>query len=344
MAQTVAVYDFEDGDVSGFGNYGGGETVVVEAADNPSATDPNVSAKVLKFEAPGEWKGANLWKDEGVFAAKPLKISLLVYATNIDAVDLAELKIKLDMRNSISDGDITEKYLGDPIAADTWVALEYDVSGLEVWDYQQFAFQNHVAGTYYFDDITITYEGEGEGEGEGEVGIYDLLIDFEDVTLGHALPTLNWPLDEEDPDPSKVAEAIVAIDPLDAENKVLQFTPKNYNAAPVLSFTLPEGMTLADYSVFEFKGHFAAGDVGWKHIMVTVTQHLPSGPFDNAESEGVVIGDFNREKGATTAWETIEIDVTNELSDLTGTIFVAFGMNQDGKDGETVWYVDDIVL
>lgn len=331
MAQNVVVYDFEDGNVSGFGNYGGGETVIVEVADNPLVAGLNTSTKVLKFVAPGAWKGANQWKETGVFTAKPLKISLLVYATDIAAGDLAELKIKLDMRNSISGGAITEKYLGDPIAADTWVALEYDLSGGEIWDYKQFAFQNHVAGTYYFDDIAITYEG-------GEVETGDLLINFEDKTVGDVIPSLSWGGD---------AVAVVADDPLAAGNNVLEFTPNDYNAAPVLAFTFPEGKTLADYKKFKFKGYFAQGDVGWKHIKVTVTQDEPSGPFDNENSQGTEIGDFNRAEGASTEWETIEIDITNELT-LSGTIYVAFGMStaatgdQGGAGLTTKWYADDI--
>lgn len=163
----------------------------------------------------------------------------------------------------------------------------------------------------------------------------DLIVDFEDKAIGDPIHSISW----------GEAEAEVADDPLATGNNVLKFTPNNYNAAPVVSFTLPEGKTLADYSAFQFKGYFAAGDVGWKDIMVTVTQDLPSGPFfEPDKSEGVVIGDFNRAQGASTEWETIEIKITNELSDLTGTIYLAFGMNQDGKDGETVWYADDIEL
>ena len=162
----------------------------------------------------------------------------------------------------------------------------------------------------------------------------DLIVDFEDKAIGDPIHSISW----------GEAEAEVADDPLATGNKVLKFTPNNYNGAPVVSFTLPAGKTLAYYSAFQFKGYFAAGDVGWKHIIVTATQEEPTGPFEHEDSQGVKIGDFNRAQGASTEWETIEIKITNELSDLTGTIYLAFGMNQDGKDGETVWYADDIEL
>ncbi len=168
----------------------------------------------------------------------------------------------------------------------------------------------------------------------------NLMVDFEDKTIGDPIPTISW----------GEAVAVVADDPLAAGNKVLEFTPNNYNAAPVVAFTLPEGKTLADYKQFKFKGYFAQGDVGWKHIIVTVTQDAPTGSFEHTSSLGTKIGDLNRAEGASTEWETIEIDITNELSDLSGTIYVAFGMNQAGTGDQggagliTKWYADDITL
>ena len=61
------------------------------------------------------------------------------------------------------------------------------------------------------------------------------VYDFEDYNVGDVLNAIGWG--------GMVAE--VADDPLASGNNVLKFTPNNYNAAPVLDFTLPNGKTLA---------------------------------------------------------------------------------------------------
>lgn len=167
-----------------------------------------------------------------------------------------------------------------------------------------------------------------------------LFHDFEDATIGDVIETIGW-------DALMVAE--IADDPLATGNNVLKFTPNNYNAAPLLTFTLEAGKTLADYSTFKFKGHFAQGDVGWKTIKVGVSQEIPTGAFDHNEYSGTVIGSIARSQGASTEWESIEVDVSNEL-ELSGTVYVVFGMstaatgNEGGDDVTTIWYADDVEM
>jgi hypothetical protein len=130
-------------------------------------------------------------------------------------------------------------------------------------------------------------------------------------------------------------------------NKVLENTIHNYNAAPVLSFVLPAGKTLADYGRFNFKGYFAQGDVGYKHIIVEAFQTMPTGhAFDNTANQ---IGDYNRALMGSTGWEDISI-VTPNSSSLHDTIYVAFGINCAGTGDvggtgvTTMWYADNVTL
>jgi hypothetical protein len=130
-------------------------------------------------------------------------------------------------------------------------------------------------------------------------------------------------------------------------NKVLRNTIHNYNAAPVLKFAIPTGMTLADYSSFTFKGYFAQGDVGYKYIVVEAYQTMPTAQFANDTTKK--IGSWNRAQMGSTAWEPITVNITN-TSALHDTIYIAFGINCAGTGDvggtgvTTIWYADDVTL
>jgi len=164
--------------------------------------------------------------------------------------------------------------------------------------------------------------------------------DFEDYNIGDTFETIGWGAADLD--------AEVADDPLASGNNVLECTVHNYNAAPVLEFTLPAGKTLADYAIFTYKAYFAQGDVGWKDIIVEASQEMPTEVAYQGNLD-VELGKVNRATGGSTAWEDITIDITNSSS-LSGTIYVTFGINcagtgNIGGDGvTTIWYADDIKL
>ena len=146
-------------------------------------------------------------------------------------------------------------------------------------------------------------------------------------------------------DDTPVAE--IADNPVTAGNNVLKFTPNNYNAAPVISFTLAEGTNMADFASLDFKGYFAQGDVGWKDIYVYAFSTEPSGAF--AQDTTTAIGSVNRASGASADWEDISIVITGD-SAMTGTVYIAFGINcaatgDEGSTGATtIWYADDVEL
>ncbi len=166
-----------------------------------------------------------------------------------------------------------------------------------------------------------------------------LIHDFEDATIGDEIGTIGW----------GTQEAEIADDPLATGNNVLKVLPNNYNSAPYLAFTIEDGKTLANYKSFKFQGYFQQGDVGWKNIIVGVSQEVPTGAFDNDAYSGENLGSFNRAMAASTDWESFEIDITNELT-LSGTVYIVFGINcagtgdQGSAGATTTWFADDVKL
>ncbi len=162
---------------------------------------------------------------------------------------------------------------------------------------------------------------------------------FASDTLGYSFPHIGW-------SPSDI-QAVVANDPITSGHKVLRNTIHNYNAAPVLTYTLPVGKTLADFSSFTFKGYFAQGDVGYKDIVVEAYQTMPTSHFLNDAS--AKIGDWNRAQMGSTNWENITVNITS-TSSLHDTIYVAFGINCAGTGSvgaagdTTIWYADSVTL
>lgn len=179
--------------------------------------------------------------------------------------------------------------------------------------------------------------GEDPGEETGEP-VEPVIVNFESYKLEDELAYISWnPAD---------AEAVIAEDPLNSENKVLKFTAKNYNAFPVIEMTLPEGTTLANYKKFTFKGYFAEGDVGWKTIYVAVFTEKPSSALTEDNEE--IIGSWYRAAGKSSDWEDITVDIEKSKTDITGHIYVVFGMStkgtESGAEEDTIWYADDITL
>ncbi len=166
-----------------------------------------------------------------------------------------------------------------------------------------------------------------------------LSLTFASDTLGYPFPDIGW-------SPSDI-QSVVANDPITSGHKVLKNTIHNYNAAPVLTYTLPVGKTLADFSSFTFKGYFAQGDVGYKDIVVEAYQSMPTAQFANNAS--AKIGDWNRAQNGSTNWEKITVDITN-TSSFGGRIYIAFGINCAGTGSvgaagdTTIWYADSVTL
>ncbi len=167
----------------------------------------------------------------------------------------------------------------------------------------------------------------------------NLTMDFESQNVGYAFPTIGWSATD--------IQSTVALDPTGGTNHVLKNVVHNYNAAPVLEFTLPSGKTLADYTSFMFKGDWAQGDVGYKNIVVEAYQSMPTAQaFNNSANQ---IGSWNRAAMGSNGWEIDTVNITNTRS-YSGTVFIAFGINCAGTGNvgaagdTTIWYADDITL
>ena len=161
-----------------------------------------------------------------------------------------------------------------------------------------------------------------------------LSYDFENYNIGDTLFTVGW-------NAADIQSEIVD-DPLTSGNNVLRNTVHNYNAAPVLTFVLPAGKTLADYDTLNFRGYFQKGDVGYKDIIAQVYQTKPTGHhFLDTDTLGL----YTRALGVSTDWENINLDISN-ASSFSDTVYIAFGINCAGTSGTdtTTWYTDDVQL
>ena len=316
-AQNIKLNDFEDGEKDNWSSWQTEASVDVVA--NPDATAPNTSDMVLKLTPDDPWGSIAKWMGDGFLTKESAKISVLVYSTD------AENEIKIYLENGGAGEEKIETETFKAVAQNTWTRIEFNLAGDVNWaEYKQLAFQPKTAGVIYFDDITVSYP---ETSGPKSTN------DFEDKQLGETEHAIGW----------GGMEAVIAEDPLASGNQVLKFTPNNYNSAPVLVFTLPEGDKLSDYSTFTFNAHWAQGDVAQKEIAVYAWSTLPSGQF--IADNGTLLGVLYRDEAVSTSWEFTEIDITNSL-ELEGTVFIAFGINCAGTKDEvtTIWYADDVSL
>jgi GH35 family endo-1,4-beta-xylanase len=181
--------------------------------------------------------------------------------------------------------------------------------------------------TWYADDIQLVAKTQPQ--------IIDILsYDFENYDIGDSLFTIGW-------SPADI-QSVVVDDPLASGNNVLRNTVHNYNAAPVLTFVLPDGKTLADYDTLTFNGYFQKGDVAYKDIIAQAYQTKPIGHhFLDTDTLGL----YSRAQGVSANWENISLNISN-ASSFSDTVYIALGINCAGTSGAdtTTWFADDIEL
>ncbi len=150
---------------------------------------------------------------------------------------------------------------------------------------------------------------------------------FDDMDVNTELKTIGW----------SAFSAKVIPDPANPSNRILEVRPDNYNAAAVVTITIPEGKTLGDFESISYKAQWVSGDVAYKTIRAEAGTTL-SGQFGT--SDAGLIGTANRGGGTTDSLAEEIIDLNGTLSDLSGTIELAIGISCSGG----VYYLDDIVL
>jgi hypothetical protein len=157
FAQVNLFSDFEsNSDPFGWTSWQTNATVDVVA--NPSSTTVNSSDYVIKLVSSADdpanaataWGSLNTWKNGGLSFVKPTTVSVLVNPSITTTV-------KLDLQNSVSTAANAEFYINS-VPSNTWTKLEFDVSSLSVWDYQNITFQMEGDMTTYFDDIKVHYD------------------------------------------------------------------------------------------------------------------------------------------------------------------------------------------
>lgn len=145
---TQILNNFEDGAIDNWGSWQ--ESATISVIDNPvSDAGLNASQKVASLVSTEEWGSFKKWFGDAGFAVKePSTLSVLIYSS-------VATQIKLQLDNPIiSDNDDFEEY--KDIIADEWNLVVFDLTTLEDYGYKQIAFQPEHAGTFYFDDITLT--------------------------------------------------------------------------------------------------------------------------------------------------------------------------------------------
>ena len=220
-------------------------------------------------------------------------------------------------------------------ASSAWENISLDISNASSFsDTVYIALGINCAGTsgadtttWFADDVTLVEKPAVVGP------ILGTEQDFESYSIGDSLAHISW-------NPSDI-QSVISDDPVTSGNNVLKNIVHNYNAAPVLTFVLPSGKTLADYGSLTFKGYFQKGDVAYKGIVAEVYQTKPTGHFLDTDTLGL----YNRAMGASTNWENISLDISNS-STFSDTIYIALGINCAGTSGAdtTTWYADDIKL
>lgn len=135
--------DFEADTISYFNeNWGGSQSVVI----NPLKTG-NTSEKVLKYEPSGAWQAVKKWCGSNYVVSKDYaKISVDVYVTSA-------VNVQLILGNSTSGAGNFQEVKAATVGS--WVTLEWDITGLTAWDFQQIAFQNSENVVIYFDNFKV---------------------------------------------------------------------------------------------------------------------------------------------------------------------------------------------
>jgi hypothetical protein len=160
-AQTVT-YDFEDGSLADWFVYSGTTTAVT----NPSSSGINTSSQSVELVSSADWPGFRLDNDAGVIKSDIKTISLMVYSP-------VDRYITVTFAESIGGTPNYSVTLGVGAAnVNTWIKLDYDISGISAYDYKEMhiILQN---GTIYYDNIVLV--------SDNSLGVDDLT--FESVKL-----------------------------------------------------------------------------------------------------------------------------------------------------------------
>jgi uncharacterized repeat protein (TIGR02543 family) len=172
------------------------------------------------------------------------------------------------------------------------------------------------------------------------------IVDFENDSLGYTYNTL-----------SGAASQVVA-DPVNAGQKSLRVTSSNYNQAVIIPINLTAALNTAES--FSFKFNLTNGTLSYKRILVYISGSAATfvdGAFGNEannpdgypEFAAYLLGRTEEiNEPAPNQWHEYTISITgaslnNAIANLTGTAYLAIGINHGTNEGIT-YLLDDLTF
>jgi len=140
-AQIIKSWDFEDGALGSWKAWSGTAAVLA----NPS-TDGNSSALCGQLNG-NAWDGFALWD--------PTALTSACTTLKVDVYKTAGGMIQIWLGNPASSGAAIYTKQITNIPAAKWTTLEFDLSKLTAYDYQQIGFQTDAADIIYFDNVKL---------------------------------------------------------------------------------------------------------------------------------------------------------------------------------------------
>ncbi len=165
--EVIVLADFEDGTLQGTNAWEGN---IIEIEDNPFPDEVNSSSKVLAFAGLGPWQAINRWNGDGeIFDPEYSRFVVDVWVPENQLNQDDRLAFQLIALGSIGENpNYTQLvYVTEP---NQWVTLEFDLSGMQFFDYRQLALQCEGVN-FYSDNYKFVIE------------INPMFADFEDGEL-----------------------------------------------------------------------------------------------------------------------------------------------------------------
>ncbi|MGM8228245.1 hypothetical protein ACSV5M_16820 [Cellvibrio sp. ARAG 10.3] len=200
--------------------------------------------------------------------------------------------------------------------------------------------------------VLIDLPEEGSSSSSSSSTGSGLLVDFEEDTAGTVYSGTGWVIPDELDASVVTIASITAGDGLPANGdslNVLRVKPSNYNTIPLVEVTIPEGKTLADYSVtvdaylpHSSLGLTEDGDNFYKDFFLLAGTSITSG----ANVENVAYHSHIPTEGNVDQWVTFTLTVDPvKGAALTGAIEVALGISRNADNtNDDAYYLDNIQL
>ncbi len=347
QAQTVLTYDFENYDVDHeFGVTSGSGTPV-----NKVVLDPlNASNKVIRFTPGGAYNNSGL-------------VLAFTLPTGRTLADYTSLTFKLLMRGS--DGDVGFKdtrvgafesppsgsfisnsnqsyhihssVIGTAGTQATYKSMSIPITNSKTFSgtvYIVIGWHTNSPATWHLDDVELV--GPGDLVSSCLVDPAVLSYNFQDYDVDHEFGVTSG---------SGTPVNKVVLDPLNASNKVIRFTPGGAynNSGLVLAFTLPSGRQISEYTHLNFKllMRGSDGDVGFKDTRVGAFQNPPSGSFvSNSNQSYHIHSSVIGTAGTQATYKSMSIPITNSKT-FSGTVYIVIGWHTNSP---ATWHLDDVEL